>query len=85
MKYLMGENFLGFYFERQDSSDKGPAVDFGDGSSVRHQDGLQLFDRVHRHHHFTATFRVVTPGNKHKHRHTELEHVNKAKTKLTSF
>lgn len=49
------------YFERQDSGDKGSAIDLSDGSSLRHVDGLQLFDGVHGGNHLTSTFRVVTP------------------------
>lgn len=50
-----------FYFEGQDSGDKGPAIDLGDVSSLRHDDRLQLFNWVHGCHHLTPPFRVVAP------------------------
>lgn len=51
------------YFEGQHSSDKRPAVDLGDVSSLRQGDGPQLFDRIHRHVHLASSFRVVTSAN----------------------
>lgn len=52
------------YFERQHSSNERSAVDLCDVSSLHHDDRLQLFYRIHRHHHLTSTFRVETPETK---------------------
>lgn len=49
------------YFVGQDSSDERSAVDLSDVSSLRHDDRLQLFDWIHRHHHLPSSFRVEAP------------------------
>lgn len=49
-------------------------MDLGDVPSLRQVDGLQLFDRIHRHVHLASSFGVVTSAdtiNLKTHKHTQ--------------